>query len=244
MRQAADITIDDARELVANGSLWPRLRDFLWDFAPQVHPSWIEDLKLSNSQTFTLSHSQTLTLSNSHTFKRFLLSSLGVEPCFHSFPKDDWSRLLLLDGATLESLVKWLGALACADALRGVTDGKTVRALKAALPGVYPEVFGYTAYFKGNAGKPEAESRDVEKSDVGSRASNVEGIIAAGWDILSASLSHLPESLLRRLALKLPKSFQPLDGRQPTADVRAFGDRMISKLLKLKFPEAYSLCCS
>ena len=38
------ITIDEARELAADPALWPRVRDFLWDFVPQVHPSWWEGL--------------------------------------------------------------------------------------------------------------------------------------------------------------------------------------------------------
>ena len=231
------IDMEGARALVSDRTLWPLVRDFLWDFAPQVHSSWLEGLEASLS-------SDASRLMSSPRVKCAILSSLGVEPCFHVFPKDDWSRLLLLDGVTLESIVKWLGALACADKLRGVTDGKTVRALKAVLPGVYPEVFGYTAYFRANAGKPEVESREVEQSDVGSRESKVERIIAVGWSILSASLSHLPDNLLRRFALKLPKSFQPQDGRRPTADSSTFDNKMIARLLKLKFSEAYSLCCS
>ncbi len=238
------IDIEGARALVSDRTLWPLVRDFLWDFAPQVHSSWIEGLEVLKVGGAEGSYSLAPKLSNSRTFKRFVLSSLGVEPCFHVFPKDDWSRLLLLDGATLESLAKWLGALACADALRGVTSGKAVRALKAALPGVYPEVFGYTAYFNVNANKPEVEGRDGEKSDVGGREPDAEGVVAAGWGILSASLAHLPESLLRRLALKLPKSFQSLGGLRGESDNTAFDKRMIAKLLKLKFPEAYSLCCS
>ena len=231
------IDMEGARALVSDRTLWPLVRDFLWDFAPQVHSSWLEGLEASLS-------SDASRLMSSPRVKCAILSSLGVEPCFHVFPKDDWSRLLLLDGVTLESIVKWLGALACADKLRGVTDGKTVRALKAVLPGVYPEVFGYTAYFKTNAIKPEVESLEVERSDVGSRESNAESIIAVGWSILSVSLSHLPANLLRRFALKLPKSFQPPDGRRPTADSSTFDNKMIARLLKLKFSEAYSLCCS
>ena len=121
------ITMDEARDLVADQALWPHVRDFLWDFASSIHESWIEtqfgSAKPQNLQT-------------SPRIKKMILDSLQVEPCFHTFPKDDGSRLLLLDGATLESLVKWLGALACADALRKVTDGATVRALKASLSGV------------------------------------------------------------------------------------------------------------
>ena len=164
--------------------------------------------------------------------KRFILDSLGVEPCFHDFPKDDGSRLALLDGATLLEIAKWLGALACADELRKVTDGETVRALKAALPGVYPEVFGYTAYFpQGDFQRRGAETQSLPES-----------VAALGCAILLAALANLPASLVSRLTFKLPKTLcasAPLREKKDTVTLSA-----ILKLLKLKFPEAYSLCCS
>ena len=143
------IDMEGARALVADQTLWPRVRDFLWDFAPQVHESWLDGLPGLETLDARRDGNSSLVscLMSSPRTKSFLLSSLGVTPCFHAFPKDDWSRLFLLDGATLESVAKWLGALVCADSLRQVTEGKVVRALKTALPGVYPEVFGYTAYF-------------------------------------------------------------------------------------------------
>ena len=152
MAEGADIVIEEARELVSNRLLWPLVRDFLWDFAPQVHSSWVEDLfsrrdaeAQSGKASFEgLRDSASLRETKSFRVKRYILESLNVEPCFHIFPKEDGSRLLLLDGATLESIAKWLGALACADTLRRVTDGATVRELKNSLHGVYPEVVGYT----------------------------------------------------------------------------------------------------
>ena len=247
-----DVTIDNARELVADASLWPLVRDFLWDFAPQIHPTWIEglngegqgsnadDSNQEQSTTEELPENETpkrqtfpalvQNLQDSPRVKRFILDSLGVEPCFHAFPKDDWSRLLLLDGATLASIAKWLGALACADALRKVTDGAVVRGLKAGLPGVYPEVFGFAAYFKS-----KVESLKVESL-------NPDLVVSAGWKILSSSLSLLPECLLRRLVLKLPKGFGQPDPRLSTFDFR-LSTANLQLLLKLRFPEAYNLCC-
>ena len=93
MPNVVNITLDEARELVSNRLLWPRVSEFLWDFAPQVHESWLEPKQLS--------------LRDSPRVKRYILESLGVEPCFHTFPKEDGSRILLLDGATLESTAKW-----------------------------------------------------------------------------------------------------------------------------------------
>ena len=235
MAEIANIAIEEARELVSNRLLWPFVRDFLWDFAPQVHPSWVEDLfsrrdaeAQSEKATFEgLGGSAALREMKSPRVRRYMLSSLGVEPCFHTFPKEDGSRLLLIDGATLESVVKWLGALACAAALRRVTDGATVRALKTALPGVYPEVFGYTMYFGEFVSRRDAEAQGLQTV-----------VVEEGYTLLLSALSNVPSSLVSRLKFKLPK------GLGASASLREMKLSCIFKLLKLKFPEAYKLCCS
>ena len=219
--------MDEARELVADAALWPRVRDFLWDFAPSIHPTWLDGLTVGQFASSDIARLlETVKPSNCQTVKQYVLDTLGIEPCFHTFPKDDGSRLLLLDGATLESLVKWLGALACSDALRKVTDGATVRALKAALPGVYPEVFGYIMYFK---------SLTVGQLD----GLTVDKVIDTGREMLTATLAELPEQLLLRFKLKLPK---PSNGQ---ADKPSNGQTVkrsnLQLLLKLRFPEAYAL---
>ena len=218
--KAEGMTIEVARELVSNQLLWPLVRAFLWDFAPQIHPSWLDD--------FT--HSAYLREMKSPRVKRYILDSLGVEPCFHTFPKEDFSRILLLDGATLESVAKWLGALACAGELRRVTAGATVRELKASLPGVYPEVFGYTMYF--NVAVKGAET-----------AKTPEDIVAIGFKMLFSQFADLPKSLVARLKFKVPKALCELCVPCGKAKSVVSGS-VVSKLLKLKFPEAYKLCCS
>ena len=215
--------METARALVSNATLWPRVRVFLWDFAPLIHPSHLED-------------GRPVAADASPRLKRMALDALGVEPCFHTFPKDDGSRLLLLDGATLEAIAKWLGALACAEQLRRVTDGATVRSLRAVLPGVYPEVFGFAAYF----GKWKTENGEwkVNGADAGDK------VVAVGHMILFSVLSSLPAQLLRRLELKLPKNTRPSDADTASeGPVTAFDFQFVSKLLKLRFPEAYALCC-
>ena len=214
--------VEGARELVSSQPLWPRVRDFLWDFATQVHPSWLEEAGRLES------------LNGSVRAKNFLLAQLGVEPCFHAFPKDDGSRLLLLDGAALESIAKWLGALACAEQLRRVTDGATVRSLRAVLPGVYPEVFGFAAYFRG---------LDVWKlgslEDMADMAARIKEI---GYAVLLATVKDLPEQLRHRLTLKLPRTFQ----QSKLPDIQTSKPQLLQllvKLQKLRFPEAYALCC-
>ena len=218
------ISIEAARTLVADTVLWPRVRGFLWDFALQVHPSWLDDVNGISGLPV---------ISGSSRTKAYILSSLGVEPCFHDFPKGDWSRLALLDGETLLSIVKWLGALACADELRRVTSGATVRELKAELSGVYPEVFGFTAYFKGI----DFQIRDIESQN---RPSVVKDVVSRGVSVIFSLVGSLPEPLVSRLRLKLPKDLcdsTPLR-LKPEACGKAF-----AKLLKLKFPEAYKICC-
>ena len=233
------IDIDKARELVGNAVLWPHVRDFLWDFAPSIHESWIESLKVEGvnvdmASTLNLKHSTSLP----PRVKAWLLDKLGVEPFFHDFPKDDWSRLALLDGATLLEIAKWLGALACADGLRRVTDGATVRELKSSLRGIYPEVFSFTAYFAGLDGGGSVSRRGAEAQSLSDR------VVSTGVEMLHSILSDLPVSLVSRLKFKFPSSLVsrlPDCGRE-TPDARRAG--AVKKLLKLKFPEAYRICCS
>ena len=216
-----DLTIEEARTLVADSALWPRIRDFLWDFAPQVHETWLEGVFASADYNRLQS-----TAIESPRVKRFILETLEVTPCFHAFPKNDWSRLLLLDGSTLLEICKWLGALACADSLRHVMDGKTVRELKAALPGVYPGVFGYTMYFGEFVSRRGAETQSLPTA-----------LVEEGYSLLMSVFSELPSSLVSRLKFKLPK------GLCVSAPPREIKVSSILKLLKLRFPEAYSLCC-
>ena len=227
--KAEDMTIELARELVSNQLLWPLVRAFLWDFAPSIHASWLAGLKVPGP-VLDFVRSEVQGPNPSPRVKRYVLDSLGVEPCFHTFPKEDFSRILLLDGATLESIAKWLGALACAGGLRRVTDGATVRELKASLPGVYPEVFGYTMYF--NVAAKNAET-----------AKTPEEIVAIGFKMLFSQLAGLPKSLVARLKFKLLKSLCELCVLCGKGECVVSGS-VVSKLLKLKFPEAYKLCCS
>jgi len=222
------MTVEDARELVSDQLLWPLVRDFLWDFSSQVHESWIEDILSAKSALCDL-----CVLcgkeKNDGRVKAWLLNELGIEPCFHAFPKDDLSRVLLLDAATLESVAKWLGALACAESLRRVTDGATVRKLKASLSGVYPEVFGYTAYFKNLV---SSEATDLRGEDIAA------DVAEKGYGLLFSVFSGFPESVVSRVRFKLPKNLRI------SASPREVDPSVVSKLLKLKFPEAYKLCCS
>jgi hypothetical protein len=216
MSNAVNITLDEARELVSNRLLWPRVRDFLWDFAPQVHESWLDPNQLP--------------LKDSPRVKRYILDSLGVEPCFHAFPEEDGSRILLLDGATLESVAKWLGALASAESLRRVTSGEVVRGLKSTLRGIYPEVFGYTAYFK----ESDFQRRDAETLSAQSLQT---AVVEEGCSLLQSVLADLPSPIVARLKFKLPK------GLCASAPLREVKLSTVLRLFKLKFPEAYRLCC-
>ena len=226
------ITMEDARALVGDAKLWPRVRDFLWDFAPQIHMSWLDDFTQRNreaesAETLVPSAiSASLREMKSPRVKRYILDSLGVEQCFHAFPKDDGSRILLLDGATLESAAKWLGALACAESLRRVTSGEVVRGLKSKFRGIYPEVFGYTAYFGEFASRRDAEAQSLQTV-----------VVEEGYSLLQSVVANLSSPLVARLKFKLPK------GLCASASLREVKLSAVLKLFKLKFPEAYKLCC-
>ncbi|MBE6397257.1 MAG: hypothetical protein E7046_09665 [Lentisphaerae bacterium] len=144
-----DISVTQARELIGNGKLWPKVRDYL---------------------------------------------VAGGE--FELFPAKDPSRLKLLDESTRASIGKWLDAIAAADEWRKIVDGAKVRELKVEYPGVYPDVFRYTAYF-------------------------------AKW-------RGVLDEMVRISAAKGCRVSQ----------VECPDFNMVMLLLKLKFPEAYELCCS
>ena len=116
MKKTKSMTVEEARELVSNQSLWPLARDFLWDFSPQIHESWLEGLQTSGFEN----------LNSAPRVKRYILSSLGIEPCFHDFPKEDLSRILLLD-ANLANLFHVLDGRTIEDGeLRTVNLNQTV----------------------------------------------------------------------------------------------------------------------
>lgn len=95
-----DLTIDEARKMVANADLWPQVRDYL---------------------------------------------VRGGE--FELFPAGVKSRLKLVDSETLLKIDMWVEALKNASEWKGIVEGDKVRELKSRYPGVYPEVFRYSAYF-------------------------------------------------------------------------------------------------
>ena len=217
------IDIAAARDLVAS-PLWPRIRDFLWNFASQIHPSHLSTLPVPAVPGVP----EVTALPPSPHISRWLLTEFKVEPTFHTFPADDLSRLLLFDSSTLESIALWLGALSTADALRRVTDSSTVRSLKTSLPGIYPTLFTYTPYF--------AKLLPPTSPDPAPTA-----IRPLGFTLLFSTLSHLPAPLLHRLKLKLPSDAPPPPNHQTT---KPPNHQPIKLLLKLRFPEAHALCFS
>ncbi len=66
---------------------------------------------------------------------------------FCVYPTGDMRRIGYLDGETRRSIELWKEALAKADGWKKIVSGEEVRSLRAAYPGVYPEVFRYQIYF-------------------------------------------------------------------------------------------------
>ena len=126
------------------------------------------------------------------------LRSLGLSPVFHTFPASDGSRLLLLSREDYDRLAQFLGVVALAPALRRVTLGADVRALRAALPGVYPETLAYEAYFRRYG--PLFER--LVPTDVAISPATVQ---STGHRLLALALSSLPAPLLLRQRLRFPE---------------------------------------
>mgnify|MGYP007069907618 CR=1 FL=1 len=83
------IDIASARTLVA-APLWPRIRDFLWNFPSQIHPSWFDRLTVGPLDRFlpppdSRPSGQPAPRLPSR-IARWLCTELSVEPCFHANP--------------------------------------------------------------------------------------------------------------------------------------------------------------
>lgn len=226
-------SLEDARALVAS-PLWPRIRDFLWDFASLCDPARLAAALAPAEGSGDLPRS----LAASPRAARAAAQALGLSPFFHSFPATDSSRLLLLSREDYDRLAQFLGTVALASALRRVTAGAEVRALKAALPGVYPEALAFAAYFH----KHEPLFKQVAPADA---AANAEAICAAGHAILAAALSDLPAELLLRQRLRFPAG-SPADRALGAGDSSLAGKALAAARLALRLsnPTEYSTLCS
>ena len=229
------ISLADARPLVAS-PLWPRIRAFLWDFASLCDPERLSAAAGGAGDAAPRS----LDLLDVPRVAASALRALGVEPIFHSFPATDASRLLLLSREDYDRLAQFLGVVALAPALRRVTAGADVRALKAALPD-YRETLAYAAYFHRFEAlfkrfEPAEQAADpaVENSSLVPRPSSLPAaVFAAGHALLAAALSDLPPELLLRQRLRFPVG-SPADAALAAAKLA----------LKLSNPQEYTTCFS
>lgn len=199
-----DFGLTEARALVAD-PLWPRIRDFLWDFAPFIEPSRLP-----------------VPVGDNGRVRRWALELCGVEPVFHPFPADDGSRLLLLDAKVYRSVARWIEGVARADAWRRVISGAERASLRTVYPDVYPDVLRYDVYFRRWRDRLTPETN--------------------GFSVLAGILRDLPPALLARQRLRFEPSLE--DSFSPAEGWSAADLELPHFILKLKFPEAYALCCS
>lgn len=211
------IDMEQARALVQNETLWRHVADFLWNTPAIVHPARIKAILDCPGIDATA-------LAGSPFVKTYICEKLGIEPFFCEFPASSPYRIALLDGATLSGAAKWLGVIAFACELRKIMDGAKVREFKAAFPGVYPEAFAYTAYFRSLKAPAGAEiSPDAIKS--------------YGEALLQSVFADLPPQIRRRAEVRFEKDFTSPQGVSIPLET-------VMLVLKLKFPEAYKLCSS
>ncbi|MBQ3810960.1 MAG: hypothetical protein II839_09110 [Kiritimatiellae bacterium] len=236
----SSLGLGEARALVAS-PLWPRIRAFLWDFASLCDPA-----RLTGS--LVTRHSSLVTakgLLGSPRTTRAAEKALGLSSFFHGFPAEDSSRLLLLSREDYDRLAQFLGVVALAPALRRVALGAEVRALKAALSGVYPEALSYAAYF----GKFATLFKQFAPAD---GAANPATVQSTGHSILAAALSGSPSELLLRQRLRFPEgspadqAFGADDSSLVTRHSSLAGEARAAALLALKLfnPSEYRTLCS
>ncbi len=240
----SSLSLEEARSLVAS-PLWPRIRDFLWDFASLCDPARLAAALAPAGGSGGLPRS----LAASPRAARAAEHALGVTPFFHSFPSTDSSRLLLLSREDYDRLAQFLGVVALAPALRRVTLGADVHALRAALPGVYPEALAFAPYFH----RFEALFASLPGGSGGNapRPLQAEAVSAAGHSLLALALSSLPPSLILRQRLRFPEG-SPADvalanlGSGSVPEASASGSALAAAILALKLsnPTKHRTLCS
>ena len=267
----SSLGLEEARALVAS-PLWPRIRAFLWNFASLCDPQRLttafeapsadgEGQAEGAGDPLVTRHSSLVTaegLLGSPRTARAAEQALGLVPFFHSFPAIDSSRLLLLSREDYDRLAQFLGVVALAPPLRRVTAGADVRALKAALPGVYPEALAFAAYFhrfealfkRFEAADPPADPAADNSAFSIQHSALPAAVLAAGHRLLAAALSDLPPELLLRQRLRFPEG-SPADaalareaGSVPEASASGAALAAAKLALKLSNPTEYSTLCS
>ena len=231
----SSLGLEEARALVAS-PLWPRIRAFLWDFASLCDPARLAAALAPAGGSGDFPRS----LADSPRVARAAERALGLSPVFHSFPAEDGSRLLLLSREDYDRLAQFLGVVALAPALRRVALGAEVRALKAAIPGVYPEALAYAAYF----GKCTPLFKRFEPAD---QAATPAAVQSTGHSLLAAALSDLPPELLLRQRLRFPAG-SPADaalgGASSPGEPQKEAAQAANLALKLFNPSEYRTLCS
>lgn len=232
------LSLDRARALVADSTRWPLIQRFLWDFSALVDPTRQRAYLQSILPPGVTIFPEALTGNDAG---RALLAQLGVEPTFYDFPAENGSRLLLLERAQYEQIALWLGAIAYAEPLRAVLAGPDVRALKQSLPGLYPEVLRYTAYFAKWSERLTALRTAVPPPATVSDLPTALRLM--GLRMLSSLLADVPGELLLRQRLRFPEADAP--GFEPLPHDLLSPEHLdlLFFLLKLRFPEASDLCC-
>lgn len=69
------------------------------------------------------------------------------KPFFHAFPKEDGSRLALIEENERNEIAAWLEVIANWKTLKDIVDGAKVRELKARLGSAFPAAIKYAPYF-------------------------------------------------------------------------------------------------
>lgn len=222
------------RELVRGDSpLWREISRFLFDFTSLMDAERLRAAVSPLDSSLLAGEGRAAV-----RLRRLVLARHGVEACSHAFPREDGSRIVLLEKSSLWCLAEWLGCLSCAPQLRKVILKSQVTALSSELALGYPAVFRREAYYQRWLERLRASSAELTSSSLWG-----EVVRGQGLRLLSAILSPLPSPLLIRFRLRFPEScsrwLEPLPGWECQA-----GDvELLETILRHEDKEGWSRCC-
>lgn len=229
-------TLAVCRSLLQDSSgLWSFVSQYLFDFASLLDRERLRDAIAPLDSRMLAADSPCR-----KRLCRYALAKLGVEPCFHSFPKDDGSRILLLKTSQILVLAEWLGALSYEPALRRTIRGASVKRLEHELADSYPMVFRRSNYYKswherlwGSVG---SQPREITEPAI---------VKEHGMQLLMTILGALPQALLHRMILRFPmsmeKSFEPISGWKMAEDASDL--KLLFSIIQNESREGWKICC-
>ncbi|CAA6815635.1 MAG: Unknown protein [uncultured Thiotrichaceae bacterium] len=172
----------------------------IWEFnyKPEkyVHTSWLKDLPNADVILKLIAEDSRKT---STRLSHHLLSQLGFDGKFFFDFNDSLTQLALWDTSEMQKLVQHIGMMFYFDDVRRCITRQEVASYRKAL--------GEELYTFALEGAPEIKQRQLKALDLSEELSINRKLLITGMAVIIAGMQDYPYALLKRMIIKLPRSW-------------------------------------